>query len=284
MRIAASLILILFLLLVVACDDDVIPNPGFGVQTVQQDFVNGIPTAPARKDPGVAFKADYAFGNFTSGTLDSCEGPTNLNAFFACPNRKAPGIYGVLALSGECVGDVSSMTVSGPGTMAGVICIVILRTFNLTVSPTSADLGSSPQTFEVTGSGLDDTYGMPILAIVDPVTGNTLGQATATAIDENGTWIQVPANFGYLFTGDYAGIVFNKTSGQYLEAVGGFSLYLYGHDPTEADFCVLGGGWWINESCVFSANPGCQPGDWGFDHPEYECSHYYSDCRCLIYY
>jgi len=55
MRIAASVILILFLLLVVACDDDVIPNPGFGVQTVIQDFVNGIPTAPARKRPGSSF-------------------------------------------------------------------------------------------------------------------------------------------------------------------------------------------------------------------------------------
>src|SRR5215203_1788605 len=159
MRIAASVILILFLLLVVACDDDVIPNPGFGVQTVIQDLVNGIPTAPARKDPGVAFRADFAGGSPVSGTLTRCEGTTNFNAFFACPDRKAPGIYANTALSGECVGDTSSMTVPGPGKMAGVACIVILRTFNLTVSPTSADLSSSPQTFEVTGAGLDDTDG-----------------------------------------------------------------------------------------------------------------------------
>jgi hypothetical protein len=60
-------------------------------------------------------------------------------------------------------------------------------------------------------------------------------------------------------------------------------LYLYGHDPTEEDLCSMDGGYWLNESCAFSANTGCQPPDWGFYHPDYECNYFYSNCQCLEY-
>lgn len=41
------------------------------------------------------------------------------------------------------------------------------------------------------------------------------------------------------------------------------------------------GGFWIGSTCVFSASPGCQPGQWGFTNSSSSCQYWYSGCECL---
>ena len=41
------------------------------------------------------------------------------------------------------------------------------------------------------------------------------------------------------------------------------------------------GGFWIGGTCVFSVNPGCEPGQWGFTNSSSSCQDWYSGCECL---
>jgi len=47
----------------------------------------------------------------------------------------------------------------------------------------------------------------------------------------------------------------------------------------EAD-CTNGGGHWVDEQCLYSQNPGCEPGDWGFVHNEGDCNGLYNPNNC----
>jgi hypothetical protein len=40
-------------------------------------------------------------------------------------------------------------------------------------------------------------------------------------------------------------------------------------------------GFWIDGICVFSANPGCEPGQWGFSNQSGSCPYWYAGCQCL---
>jgi hypothetical protein len=53
------------------------------------------------------------------------------------------------------------------------------------------------------------------------------------------------------------------------------------YDPPPPDVaCARSGGYWISGDCKYSQNPGCIPGQWGFDHPEHECMGLYANCDC----
>jgi hypothetical protein len=53
--------------------------------------------------------------------------------------------------------------------------------------------------------------------------------------------------------------------------------------PDEEQDCYTNLGYWFNGTCNWSANPGCQPGDWGFTNSSHECNgggNWYSNCTC----
>jgi hypothetical protein len=38
----------------------------------------------------------------------------------------------------------------------------------------------------------------------------------------------------------------------------------------------------VDEQCVYTHNPGCTPGQWGFDNEESACNGLYADCQCHV--
>ena len=51
--------------------------------------------------------------------------------------------------------------------------------------------------------------------------------------------------------------------------------------PMVVHDCDLDGGFWLDEVCQISQNPGCQPGEWGFYNPSADCAYWFSGCLCL---
>jgi hypothetical protein len=55
----------------------------------------------------------------------------------------------------------------------------------------------------------------------------------------------------------------------------------HGRCPTD-DLTACNGGFWIGGTCQYSANPGCEPGQWGFTNSSSDCQGgWYSGCECL---
>jgi hypothetical protein len=52
--------------------------------------------------------------------------------------------------------------------------------------------------------------------------------------------------------------------------------------PDEEQTCYDNFGFWIGGTCQYSANPGCEPGQWGFTNSSSDCQGgWYSGCECL---
>jgi hypothetical protein len=52
-------------------------------------------------------------------------------------------------------------------------------------------------------------------------------------------------------------------------------------ETCQEDALQCNGGFWIGDTCVFSASPGCEPGQWGFSNSSSTCQYWYSGCECL---
>jgi hypothetical protein len=216
------------LLASVGCSRDSPPANGFTMLTQDQDSVNGVLLAP-RTAPHIQFTSHFAFGNPTVGTLTDCSGETDGNGLFPCANRKAPGFYAFTFVSGFCFGEFISLSVQ-PADFAYPTCLRVVRTLGL--APNSIDVNAPPATIEITGEQMSGNYGMPVVRIVDPWSGNIVASATASTLSADGTWMQAPTPYlGSVYSGQYLATVSNVVAGGSLEVVGAAWLEVYGNDP-----------------------------------------------------
>lgn len=210
-----------------------LPSNGFLVRTLEQDFLNGIPTAPAHFVPGIIFRGQWEFQSRPApyvGTIDTCDGATDLLGFYPCVNAKIPAIWVFQEFNGPCFGkgNILEKTIN-PGDTVLLICITDLRSFFL--ASDTMDINSPSPTMEMTGIGMDSTYGMPVMQIAD-ADGNVVASTSATAINGDGTWIQAPTpGIGNLYSGPYLVVVSNVQLDGTLMRVGAAWISLYGNDP-----------------------------------------------------
>lgn len=229
------LLLLLSLFAASACKLPTPPTPppnGFRVQTLGQDFVNGIPTTPPIPTPGIGFNSNFLFNTQpTNGTLTNCAGITDITAHFPCPDRKVPAVWQFTFTSGFCFGrsDATDIDVQA-GSTVHFICERHFRRFFL--SPQSIDVNAPPPTVQITGDGMTSAYGMPEIVFVNSETGEVVATVHATAINADGTWIEAPTPFlGSNYSGQYAAVVYNMRADGTEDPTGGDWFQLYGNDP-----------------------------------------------------
>jgi hypothetical protein len=226
-------------LFLVGCKDSPPPTPqpppsdGFLVRTFEQDFVNGIPTAPARIVPGISFAGKFEFqvpNALFVGIHNTCGGTTDPLGFFPCPNVTIPGVWSFIELSGPCFGrgDILEQTIF-PRDHVFLVCKTNLQTF--LVIPDTEDVNSTSPTIEMTGVGMDSTYGMPVIQFGD-WGGNVVASTNTTAINSDGTWVQAPTPYlGNIYSGTYLVVVSNVQADGSLMRVGAAWMVVMGNEP-----------------------------------------------------
>lgn len=228
-------------LLAFGCPSSTPPPPppdGFSVQTQYQEFVNEIPVAPPVLLPLVSIKSTYAFttpGVPTTGTLTNCDGFTDTLAILQCPSRVVPGTWIFTFLSGPCVGISDNSPFDIPaGSRLGYRCEIHHRRFFLSVS--SMDVNAPPASVAVTGVGMSNAYGMPVIQFVNTASGAIVATTTASSINNDGTWIQAAMpNISSAYSGQYVAVVYNVQANGTLLGVGGDWIDFYGNDPPPGD-------------------------------------------------
>jgi len=168
-----------------------------------------------------------AVGTTTSFGPQLCNGP--------CPvsQGRVPATWNIVAgiPGAECVfyREPTQRNVTSGSTQKSR-CVTGGIIFPFSVSPNSINLQAPPATVDMTGQGLNTTYGMPSVEYVDQYTGQVLGSATATAVN-GGTWLRAPVpDLSSVYSGTYNILISNATSGGGREYVGTATVSCYGRD------------------------------------------------------
>jgi len=114
--------------------------------------------------------------------------------------------------------------------------------FNLTPDPGSINLPAPPSFGNISGpGGFSASYGMPAVEYYDQY-GYFVGGVTATAVNDEGTWLQAPQpDMSNIYSGNYT-IVVSNADGQ---TVGTANVNTWGRDRPDSD----GDGWYDDEDC-----------------------------------
>ncbi|HEY3134750.1 MAG TPA: hypothetical protein VGL29_01750, partial [Blastocatellia bacterium] len=114
-----------------------------------------------------------------------------------------------------------------------------------TMSPATIDINAPPATADLSGGGLDTTYGMPTVEFYDEY-GSYIDGRTALAVSADGTWLQasVPDLSG-AYSGSYTIVIVNATADGTRNIVGTANVWVYGNYPPppdpQPDPCTEGG-------------------------------------------
>jgi hypothetical protein len=163
-------------------------------------------------------------------------------------NGRVPARWRIFAgLGGECIGQITSpdMDVSAGQTKIAQ-CLVFGSIGPFFPVMQSVNLQAPPPSIELSGSGLDTTYGMPHLEYFDGYSGDTIGSADATAVSADGSWLQSPTpDLSGVYSGTYSILISNRQADGSLAYVGTASFDTYGRDglyEPPPDPCQPGGG------------------------------------------
>jgi len=148
--------------------------------------------------------------------------------------------------SGFCFGRESEADVHA-GDFIGFVCEHHFRQFF--ISPESINVNAPPATIELTGDGMNTTYGMPVVKWADSWTGQIIATTTAWSVSPDGTWLQAPTPYlASQYSGQYVVFVFNVMPDGSLQETGGDQLDLWGNDrppdppPPDPDPAPCGNG------------------------------------------
>jgi hypothetical protein len=222
------------------------PPTGFSIRTLYQEFVNNIPTTPPVPMPGTGVNTHYLFNTQPLvGTNGTCNGVTDFLSNLQCPDAKIPAVWEFSFVSGPCFGisDATDVDIQ-PGAVVGYVCEIHFQRFFVT--PSSMDVNAPPATVELTGEGIQTTYGMPRIQFVNTETGEIVGTTTASAVSANGTWVQAPIPYlGFAYSGSYVAVVHNVAADGSFVGVGGDWVDFYGNDeppppPPDGEPCGTG--------------------------------------------
>lgn len=142
-----------------------------------------------------------------------------------------------------------------------LICITP-TIFGFNIAPSSVDLNAPPASFTISGEGLSEQFGMPLVEYYDD-SGQLVAQTTATTVAGDGTWLQADTPSLYnVYSGTYMIAIRNATSEGLWEFVGTTSVDAWGRDRplcdpygTQEQACWNSGGDWDPSSCQCISNP-----------------------------
>lgn len=137
---------------------------------------------------------------------------------------------------------------------------------SFSVTPSSIDLQAPPATMSVIGTGINTTYGMPVVEFYDNYS-NFIGSTTATAVDPGGTWLQANTpDLSQVYSGGYQVEIHNVKADASMDFIGVSDVITYGRDepqgcnPTDQEVqncincCSVNGSYWDYTYCT------CIPG------------------------
>jgi hypothetical protein len=128
-------------------------------------------------------------------------------------------------------------------------------------NPSSIDLNWVPSSFSISGSGLDTTYGMPVVMFFDG-TGAIAGSTTANSVSTDGTSLTASTpDLSGAYSGYWTLAVFNQSSSG-LVFLGSADVETTGRDygfcnsdPGQVDNCEsMIGHWWNYDTCRCMGN------------------------------
>lgn len=106
-------------------------------------------------------------------------------------------------------------------------CAIPINTFS--ANPFRINVNSPPSTFNITGHGMDATYGLPQVWFYNQ-NRTVLLRVTAVSASSDGSLIGVPAsNVTFGANGSYAAVVYVRQSTGTWSPVGGAEIYIYGN-------------------------------------------------------
>jgi hypothetical protein len=196
------------------------PNRGFDVETIVNS--NGVNFAQGAR---VQAQFQYATGT-TIGATEFFDRNVLHNARFE--GAKVPGVWRFIASGyAGCFGQVRAEEDMGIGEKIRLTCFTIgVGLFS--ASPDSVDITAPPSTGTVAGSGIDATYGMPVVGYYNEG-GYLMSEQTATAVAGDGTWLQGPVpDFSGSYNGQYNLVVSNKNADASRTIIGTAVVYVTG--------------------------------------------------------
>lgn len=171
------------------------------------------------------FNNGAAQGNTT--TFTECCGPRHV------PDGRVPARWVITAgVPGECIGQITNpnMDVNANDSITAA-CLIPGILFIFSMAPGSVDLMAPPATIQMSGSGLDETYGMPRIEYRDPYTGALVAVTTATEVGPNGTSLTMTApDLSSVYSGTYNVFVSNVLADGSFQTIGGGTVDTYGRD------------------------------------------------------
>jgi hypothetical protein len=173
---------------------------------------------------GTPFVAIYQNGSIYRGTIGQ-----NGVGTYPLPTTNCPGPSGC--------GPACSLVLIHHGFFFG---------FTLTAEPEGIDLQNPPESILITGQGIDNTYGPPMIEYFNSY-GYLVGSVAAEKIGADGSWGYAPVpDLSSVYSGSYQVRVTNMTaSGYYLNIVGTATINTWGRDRPDSD----GDGWYDDEDC-----------------------------------
>ena len=244
------------------------PNAGFTVQGVARVY-NLQGTNYLDYATGGRFQGLFLSGAGTNGTVtnfDVNESLFNYNARGAkVPGTWRLGLSRGFVAGSLCVGSVVDDRNVSLGSVETLRCYG--GTSIYVSQPDSVDAFNPPSTITITGPGIEDTYGMPKVAIYDEY-GNVGTSVTATqtltgGVPHSGSGIEAltfnAGDLSQVYDGTYSITVGNVNADGTWSAVGGAIVSVYGNPPPPPDTGPGSGG-------------GCPPQPQGLE--QLECNDY----------
>ncbi len=239
------------------------PNAGFTVKGVARVF-NPQQTLHIDYATGGNFQGVFLSGDGTSGTITSFD--VN-ESFFAYNVRgaKVPGRWRIGLRRGFVLGSLCALPAVKEvnvrlGSEETIVCFGGTSIF--ISQPDTVDAFNPPSTITLTGSGIEDTYGMPKVAIYDEY-GNVGASVTATQLSSQPdsdmqSLTFNPGDLSQAYDGVYNITVSNVNADGSWSIVGGAIVSVYGNPPPPPDPGPGPGG-------------GCEPQPQGYEQlPCYE--------------
>lgn len=222
------------------------PNAGFTVKGVARVY-NQFQTAYIDYATSGRYEGVFLSGTSTSGSMSNFDEPSGFS--YTARGAKVPGRWRLRLSRGFDVGSLCAAPVTDDrnvslGSVETLYCFGGVRIF--VAQPDTVDALNPPSTITLTGPGIEDTYGMPKVAIYDEY-GNVGASVTATQFSsqpnsDNRTLTFNAGDLSQAYDGTYSITVNNVNADGTWSIVGSAIISVYGNPPPPPDPDPGGGG------------------------------------------
>jgi hypothetical protein len=225
--ILSALFLSVFLAVGFDCGGSIPPPPvGFQVHTMdEQDIFGTLQDSP---NINLTFYLEHLAPGQVQGFITSFHNVvTDSNGLYSAVNGQTPAVWNFTENNGPCGAQSVPALISNNQTQP-LDCINLNLAFSMT--PSTLDTFNPPTTFQVYGSGISGTHGMPKIQLYDN-SGDLLAQITASSVAGNGSSLNaVMPDVSTFHTATYGVRVMNVQQDGSLEPAGVLPLDIEGNE------------------------------------------------------